>query len=373
MLTEVPTQYVIDRQRKLWDVAFVSPKQAKVANGNECMDSDERLCQYPKDVEACRQSLIRAWREDSLLTHCIFLGLQEGLETCRKALKEGLYDEHRSGTLSSGSAFYKSDLYKACKQVVLSGYPLGIGAIYSVFHETFFKFVREVSRRYGVTDEGSPSRYDVIQEVFLELHKYFGRGLTIEAPLHVYIAKSVINTCKRLKKAEQKHACPPDRDEILNICPSDITVPPLVAETWEHFDHRLTNSKRGDLINRIILAHLILEGVRTDSNRMTKLMMADWQTLLQMPAKEVETLHHRMTDEARCPSSKGVIWLVADMINANLGEAHQVAILLAAGTGLNPHQTLELLQRLAGFPDRKIHTRVYQIRRVLRPPDRGKE
>ena len=369
MLTEAPTEYGAGRQQKLWNLAFVPQEQIRVSDGNECMDSRERICQHPKDVEACRRSLIRAWREDSLARHCIFRGLRENLDACRQILRQGLYDEHRIGTSGSRSAFYSSELYRACKQVVLFGYPLRISAVHEVFYETFFRLVRKVIRRCRITDTGLPSADDVFQEALMELHKYLGRGLSVEAPLNVYIARSVVNTCTRLKKSEQKHAYPAGGHRTRNVRHSLLVVPRAVAETWEHLDHQLVVSGRADLIDRIILAHLTLGGIGTDRKVSAKQMMAAWQIPTHMPAGQVEALHSRMTDEAQSLSSKDVVPLVADMINADLVKPEQVAILFAAGTGLDVQQTRDLCELLAGLAAAKIHTRVFRIRKTLRPSD----
>lgn len=204
----------------------------------------------------------------------------------------------------------------------------------------------------------------------MELHKYLGRGLSVEAPLHAYISRCAVNTCMRLKKSEQKHGQPVEADRMPDTLPSDLVVPPAVAEVWEHLDHWLVNSGRTDLVDRIILAHLTLRGIGTDRTVRARHMTADWQVLAHQPAEQVEALHSRTAAEAQSLPSKDVVRLFSDMINADLAKSQQVAVLFAAATGLDVQKRQELCRQLAGLSAPQIHTRVFRIRRTLRPSNR---
>ena len=71
-----------------------------------------------------------------------------------------------------------------------------------------------------------------------------------------------------------------------------------MIEHWEHLDHRLLNSKEGNLINRIILAHLWLEvftiGRRISAKQLTPL----WRDLAMLSQEELAALRERTLAEA---------------------------------------------------------------------------
>lgn len=113
-------------------------------------------------------------------------------------------------------------------------------------------------------------------------------------------------------------------------------LPPPVVEYWEHLDHRLSNSDQGDLINRIILAQQCMEGCVTDKKPSAKHLMVDWQCLSQISKGELRKLHEKVVERL---ISQDLVYFAAEFINAGVVKPHQVAVIFAAGTGMNLEQT----------------------------------
>lgn len=71
MLTETSIECGASRWQEPGSSGFSPQEQRGISDGREYMDLSEQICRHPEDAEACRQSLIQAWREESLTEHCV--------------------------------------------------------------------------------------------------------------------------------------------------------------------------------------------------------------------------------------------------------------------------------------------------------------
>jgi len=349
------------------------PKPPQPVKGSSHMaKAPTFFCRCPEDLEGCRQSLIRAWREGSIGEYCIMEGLRANLHQCRQVLLEGLYDKTspRKGPADkvTGAARQKKDFDEACKAVVFLGYPLEIKAIPEVFHEAYYRLVRTVIRNFGTTNKGRSSADDVFQNVFLALHKHFRKGASVRGPLAIYVTRVTINKCfECLRKAAGHISLPEDAVQIETSL-STTLLPPSVVECWEDLDQRLFRSEQGNLINRIIFAQQCLEACNTGKRPSAKQLMADWQTLSQMPGRDVASLHERTVMHVKRSLARGVVHIAADLINAGLAASYQMAIVFAASMGMDLKQTEELLEQITSLSASAVYARICRIYMVLQPP-----
>lgn len=345
------------------------PKPPRPAKGSLHMAKAPTFCCHPDDLDGCRKSLTQAWREGSIGEYCIMEGLRANLHQCRQVLLEGLYDKTSPRRESSAEATaargQSNGLDEACKVVVLLGYPLEVKAVQEVFHEAYYKLVRSKIYKFGIRDNDDPSADDVFQNVFLNIHKQFRRGASIRGPLAVYITRVALHECFRWLRDAARHTSLPEDVVEIETSLSYALLPPPVVEYWEHLDHRLSNSDQGDLINRIILAQQCMEGCVTDKKPSAKHLMADWQCLSQISKGELRKLHEKVVERL---ISQDLVYFAAEFINAGVIKPHQVAVIFAAGTGMNLEQTHKLVGRLSSLSATAIFARIHRIYKVLQPP-----
>ena len=348
------------------------PKPPQPVKGSSHMAKASTFCRCPEDLEGCRQSLIRAWCEGSIGEYCIMEGLRANLHQCRQVLLEGLYDKSSPRKGPDGKvtapAGQKKDLEEACKAVVLLGYPLEIRAVPEVFREAYYNLVRTIIHRFGIKDDSQPSADDVSQQVFTNLHKQFHKGASVRAPLAAYIIRVTVNACAKALQSEQKqHTLKSGYQPRKGNYSSAVFVPPKVVEHWEDFDNRLFRSEQGNLINRIIFAQQCIEACSTGKRPSAKQLMADWQTLSQMPGKDVASLHERTVMHVMRSPARDVVHIAADLINPDLAASYQMAIVFAASMGMDLKQTEELLEQITTLSATAVHTRICRIYMVLKP------
>ena len=365
----------LDRRRRKRAETLCNPlRTRKALTGREHMTLAPDYCRHHENVDACRRSLILASREGSLEKHCIFEGLRANFEQCRQILRKGLYDPDSPprgpalrGTAEGGQ---EDEFQKACKQVLLTGYRSGIKAVREVFYESYYRLVRYFVRKCGITDDGQPGADDASQQVFLALHKYLSRGLSVKYSLAAYIKRTTINECIEMLNTAQKQNNPMLEQLIKRKKPASAGVlSPGAVEDWEHLDHRLSNSNQGDLINRIILAQQCIEGCATGRQISAKQLMATWKGLSQLPNEEIRKTYEETVLNIKNLPSVGLIRFAANLINTQLIEAERIAIVLAAGSGMDLQQTKQLIDRLSKLSSTAVYARICRIYMILREPE----
>ncbi len=348
------------------------PKPPQPEKGSSHMARASTFCRCPEDLEGCRQSLIQAWREGSIGEYCIMEGLRANLHQCRQVLLEGLYDKTSQPKGSAGKVTeavrQKKDFEEACKHVVLLGYPLEIGAIGEVFYEAYYNLVRTIIHRFGIKDDSQPSADDVSQQVLTNLHEHFRKGVSVERPLAAYITSVTVYECFRWLKDVTGHINLSEDQVQIETSLSTTLLPPSVVECWEDLDQRLFRSEQGNLINRIIFAQQCLEACNTGKRPSAKQLMADWQTLSQMPGRDVASLHERTVMHVMRSPARDVVHIAADLINAGLAASYQMAIVFAASMGMDLKQTEELLEHITSLSASAVYARICRIYMVLQPP-----
>lgn len=342
-------------------ITLVEPSQlAKAQNGGEYMTSKPEFCRYPGDTEGCRRSLIQACSKGSVEKHCIFEGLRVGWHRCRQVLLEGLKSKNL-------------DLHEACKRVVLIGCPSEIKAIDEVFYEAYYQFVRSIIRRYGVKDNGQPSADDVFQGAFGNLLEHFRKGASVEGRLQPYIASVTLHEYFKQLRETQRHASFPEDQIQIRTSLSTVLLPTSVVERWEDIDHRLSRSDQGDLINRTIVAQQCLESYSTGKRPSAKELMADWKLMSKMSKQDIAALHKKIVTQIKRSPGQSVAQAAADLINAGLLRPYQMAIVFAAGTGMDLEQTGQLIARISSLSAAAVHTRISRIFTALAPPWKQEE
>jgi len=349
------------------------PKSVRIDGGRPLMTETSEFCQYPGDREGCCRLLLQAWGEGSVDKHCIIEGLRANWHQCRHVLLDGLYDrtsQHKGPADKMTEAVgQKKDLEEACKQVVLFGYPLEIKAIHEVFYEAYYRLVRCIIHRFRIKDDGQPSADDISQDVFANLHEHFRKGRSVKGPLATYIARVTINECFRgLRDAAGRTSLLEEQVEIETSL-SIALLPPSVVELWEDLDQQLLHSQYGNLINRIIFAQRCLEACSTGQKLSAKQLMADWQRLSEMSEGYVTNVHRKVTKEVERAPGTGIVHVAADLINAGLAAPYQMAIVFAAGMGMDLEQTEELIERITNLSSNAVYARICRIYTALSPPE----
>ncbi len=124
------------------------------------------FCRHPGDHEGCCQSLLQAERDTALDKHCIIEGLRANRLQCRQVLQKGLYEKtalrESPACKVTGAMARKKELEEACKQVVLFGYPLGIGAIHKVFYEAYHQLKVSGTHFQADRKKGAPTSFFII-------------------------------------------------------------------------------------------------------------------------------------------------------------------------------------------------------------------
>ena len=80
------------------------------------------------------------------------------------------------------------------------------------------------------------------------------------------------------------------------------------------------------------------------------------------------SLHEKTVVHVKHSPDRGVVHMVADLVNAGLAEPYQVAIVFAAAIGMDPEKTQNLLAQLSGLSANAIFARIHRIYKVLQPP-----
>jgi hypothetical protein len=251
---------------------------------------------------------------------------------------------------------------------------LEIQALHSIFYEAYYRLVLYIARSRSLTDASVPSNQDVCQAVFFSLHRTFSKGASIQVSLATYISTVASNECSRQIKDHVRRSKPREWDTATMLHSPGLIIPPGVVRMWEHLDWRLTNSKLGNLINRIILADQSMEGFSTwDDHKISAKELKDvWQPLLRISDDDMAALHQRVTQYFEQSSSQGAVALTAEVIDRELAEPVQVSLVFAWATGVALDRTRELLEKLNALSDSDIFTRICRIRTLLRPPRRMK-
>lgn len=337
-------------------ITLVEPSQlAKAQNGSEHMTSKPEFCRYPGGTEGCRRSLILACSKGSVDKHCIFEGLRADWHQCRQVLLEGLKSKNL-------------DLHEPCKQVVLLGYPSKIKALEEVFYEAYYSLVRTIIHRLGIKDDGQPSADDVSQQVFANLLECFRKEASVKVPLGVYIARATVHECFRQLKEAHRYISLPENELQIQTSLLTALLPPSVVECWEDMDQRLHCSKQGDLINRTILAQQCLEACSTGKKPSAKQLMADWQSLVKMPRQDIAALHKKIVTRAKHSPGTSAIHIAADLINKGIARPYQLAIVFAAGTGMDREQIEKLIAQISNLSATAVYARICRIYTVPMPP-----
>jgi len=68
-----------------------------------------------------------------------------------------------------------------------------------------------------------------------------------------------------------------------------------------------------------------------------------------------------------------VVYIAADLVNLGLAEPNRIAVVFAAGTGMELKQIWDMFDELNNLSAGAIHTRVCRIYAVLQPPGKDEE
>ncbi len=326
------------------------------------MDKKDEFCRHPADTESCQKSFLQAWKEGILAEYCIFEGLRSNRQYCRQLLLTGL---SRVSLHHKSEGNQTEELSEACKQVILSGYPLEIKALSGVFYEAYYRLIRCIIHRSGFTDDSYPSADDVAQEVLLSLHKHFRKGASVEGSLAAYITRSAVHECIRARKEAGGHS-DISLDELqIETSPSVSILSSSVVELWEYLDGELCRLRQDDLIDRTIFAQRSLEICATGQKLSAKQLMADWNRLSGLSESQISDLHRKVVKEHKRFPEVGVIHIAANLINTGQAAPYQLVVVFAAGTGLDLHQTKVLLEQLKNLSANAVYARICRIYSAL--------
>jgi hypothetical protein len=328
------------------------------------MTTNSDLCHHPEDIAACRRLLVKTKRDEAIDRHCILNGLREGRDQCRRVLLEGLAKQESQDTTACGSP---PELRQACDEVLLCGYPLGIKAIPEIFYEAYWKYVRSIIRkRLGSNKRTQSDQDDIFQTTFEQLHERLQKGGETIACLKGYVATVTVNTCSN-PRFRSKETRLEDEESIIirHQNPSMELVPPDVVDTWEDQDYRLVHTNQGDLINRIILAHVCIDGWSTSKPPSAKDLKLSWSLLRQMPHTDIASLMENAIKEAQRLQLEGVVRKVAHCVNSRLANKHQVAVVFAAAIGQSQQEINDLIEKLTGLSKPAIYSRISRMYEAL--------
>ncbi len=329
------------------------------------MDKGSESCPFAGDCGACGQSLIDARRGGRLNQHCIFAGLAADRSQCRRILLKGLYNDG-SDNASQWADALRPDLDHACKEIIALAYPR-TNAAKEVFFEAFHRLIlSNIVKGFHLTEQTLPSVDDMLQEVCKNLHEHFSKGARINKSLAHYVSAVTVYTCfKKIKEYRRKPSAL-HKGARAERPLSHQLVPPYVVEEWEACEHSLRRLGRDDA-DRIIIAHLCINGWSAKNSHATKTIITQWKKLAQMNPDEVRRLCAqvwRSTD-----GCSQVCWprLAADSINAGILAPYQTAIALAVASHMDCDQTLGMLEKLARLSTSQsaITTRINRLRELL--------
>ena len=328
------------------------------------------FCQHPGDLEGCRAALIQAWRRSLLTQHCVMAGLAAGWNQCRQVLVTGVQPSGSGGKAAKGVGTVVG-LKRACEETILLGYPEGPTrkAASEIFFEAYHRLIRFMISKFDLADDTKPYADDVFQEVFVGLHRRLQKGVRLErASLATYVWRAATHACLRAVRSPKptEQLTPDTQGKRMWPSPEQprfITL--AVIERWEQLDLLVAREWPDDLVNRVILAQKGLQGLLGDEEVTVKELRADWQRLAKISEGELVALHEQTAAQARILPAPGTLHLLARMINGKHAQPWQVAVLFAAGKGLDPKATRELLVRLAGLSENAIYVRISRIYAVI--------
>lgn len=190
------------------------------------------------------------------------------------------------------------------------------------------------------------------------------------------MAQAAVYACFKALKGAASQAGPlpegPDAAGVVQVWPSrepPRMLTPGLVEAWEELDRRLSQSDQGDLINRIIFAHRCLEGQLTAGKYPVKELQADWRRVLNTRDAKLRALHGHAAAAAQRLPWLGLVFIAASLINAELAERWQVAVIFAAGTGMGMKDTYDLLIRLTQLSASAIFARISRMGRAFGPEE----
>lgn len=321
------------------------------------------FCRFPSDPDGWSRALVQVWREDSWTEHCVLEGLQADCAQCVALLLEGV-SASTTGTRGSNGEGREDhslsrDLATACEAVVLRGYHSGLRAARRIFYDAYHKAVRFGIHKFGFTSGSQPADDDVLQEVFLGLHNFFRRGGGVRPGcLSGFVWQSAVNACRRA--IGRKYKEPRKASDVETPATADAAEYDWV-DLWEDFDRQLGLSGRGHLINRVVLAHMCLEGRSTGRKGPIDELLADWRRLGDASEDELRSLHEQVTSEVQHNPQQGPVRLAAEMTESGVAEPWQIALILAAAAGLDLDETRQHLGRLKGLSANAVSTRRSRI------------
>jgi len=141
-----------------------------------------------------------------------------------------------------------------------------------------------------------------------------------------------------------------------------------VLDRWEQIDRQLQLSGQGDIINRIIVAHRCLESQCCKIRYPIGRIRADWRRLARCPDKKLADLHALTAQEAQRFPSYGVVRLAAELTAKAVAAPWQVAVIFAAGTGMDLAETRQLLSRMTRLSANALFVRASRVYLALKSP-----
>jgi len=270
------------------------------------------------------------------------------------------------------AADVQPDLKRAGEHALLLGCGSELPAAQEVFVEAYCRLIRYAIARLEVPELGDPSADDVFQEVSMRLFRRLSSGLTLErGSLSTYVWRTAYRTCREMLKARSAAPRAELPEMVRRIWPRPLPqalLPQEVLEAWEDLDGCLVRSHQGDLINRILLAHRGLKGRFTGRKYPVKRLRSDWRWLASRPEDQLSELHGQVAAEAQRFADFGEVRLAGQFINDGRAEIRQLAVLLAAASGLDLQQMRQLLDELAGLSETAIFTRYSRMGCALIEP-----
>jgi len=283
-------------------------------------------------------------------------------------LRQGLHG-HGANHIVQTLDTLRSDLDQACKYVVLTGYSQGIQAARKVFFEAFGGPIHYVIiHRARLTEQGQPSVDDAFQQTRLCLHQRLRKGACIERPLRSYVATVTTNTCSQLLRDNRRHLTARDVETHTKIADGYVPVPSTIIEFWEDWDIKLGRKDQDNTISCIILGHQCLDSWSTENGTSADGLMAQWQRLASLTEKQIYHLHDQSCRWRERSRETDPVRLAAELINAGLLAAHQMAVGVATGAGLDPGQCCKLVAQLSNLSANALYARLCRIEVVLGSP-----
>ena len=346
------------------------------------MAGPQSFCRFSNDVRGCQASLAEAGDNGTVAQHCVMTGLKADWPQCKGVLLTQLSSRGsaKAGT-SPGSGQGSGGLTTACETAVLLGYKLALPPAMRLFHDAHTGLIRWMAHNCGLQDDSDPSADDVCQTVFKDMHPLLSRGgLELRSGrLATYVRTAAVRVCAeflRMRKAREA------ANEILEeALPRPGAVPRYVAlwipmevvEKWKDLDERLLRTGQGRLANRVILAHMCVEGQASRAEYLPKELHADWARLRARPEEETRRLYEEVAAEAGRLPQLGPVAVTVDVLNACVAELWQLPVVFPATAMESYEKTQELLDELAALSTGAIAVARHRIVAALRATKREDE